>query len=74
MAQLLSLWFDGVICIKTNPNCDCGVEASPSQSSFSVESDLLTDVKETCVLSSLRPPGVLSRPPTVSHLRYGFKN
>lgn len=44
MAQLLSLWLDGMICIKTNPDCDCGVD--PLLVSSSVRDDLLTDVKE----------------------------
>lgn len=51
VAQLLSWWWDGMICIKPNPNCDCGVDTFLA--SCAVQDDLLTDVKKkTCVFHS----------------------
>lgn len=73
VAQLLSWWWDGMICIKPNPNCDCGVDTFLA--SCAVQDDLLTDVEKNMrfPLHSLRPPGVLSRA-TILHLRYGFND
>lgn len=44
VSQLSSLWLDGMIYIKSNPDCDCGVD--PFVVNSSIQDDLLTYVKE----------------------------